>query len=120
MFVRYINSYKSHMGWKLQAYLYIRGLNDENVRSELMNLVKSSSFDDVAEKARLQQLIARSATVVLNRRRPPTSGVRGAAACGPGQPQSAVPPPPRGGRWKLLREAKRGTRWRLRQVTVEE
>ena len=42
------------MGWKFQAYLYIRGLNDENVRSELMNLVKTSSFDDVAEKARLQ------------------------------------------------------------------
>ena len=30
---------------------------------------------------------------------------------------SAVPPPPRGGRWKLLREAKRGTRWRLPEVT---
>ncbi len=30
---------------------------------------------------------------------------------------SAVPPPPRGGRWKLLREAKRGTRWRLHEVT---
>ena len=35
MFVRFIDSWKSHMGWKLQAYLYIRGLDDENVRSEL-------------------------------------------------------------------------------------
>ena len=49
MFLRYIDSWKSHMmGWKLQAYLYIRGLNDENVRSELMNLGKSADFDDVA------------------------------------------------------------------------
>ena len=74
MFVRYIDSWKIHMGWKLQAYLYIRGLNDENVRSELMNLVKSSSFDDVAEQARLQKLIARSATAVLNRSDPTAAG----------------------------------------------
>ena len=73
MFVRYIDSWKSHMGWKFQAYLYIRGLNDEN---GLMNLVKSSSFDDVAEKARLQKFISRSATAVLNRSDPTVTGAQ--------------------------------------------
>ena len=74
-FLRFISTWKSHMGWKLQAYLYIRGLNDVNIRSELMHLVKKGDFDDVPEKARLQRLIARSATCVLNRS-DPTSGAK--------------------------------------------
>ena len=67
-FLKCVKTWEEDISWKFQAHLFIHGLADTNVRSEIMQLVKTNAFKDVKESSRLNSIITKTATAALNRK----------------------------------------------------
>ena len=66
-FNEYYADWENEMSFKLDAYLYIRGLASENIRSDLMIAVQTDSFKDISDGNKLNELQTRAANAVLAR-----------------------------------------------------
>ena len=66
-FNEYYAVWENEMSFKLDAYLYIRGLASENIRSDLMIAVQTDGFKDISDGNKLNELQTRAANAVLAR-----------------------------------------------------